>query len=58
MLSTKSRAIRVIFGILLMALIWYFFKSYWALIGLVPIVVGLTGFCPACYFMGKCSIKR
>ncbi|QKF92383.1 MULTISPECIES: DUF2892 domain-containing protein [unclassified Campylobacter] len=58
MLSTKSRAIRVIFGILLMALIWYFFKSYWALIGLVPIIVGLTGFCPACYFMGKCSIKR
>lgn len=58
MISAKSRILRVIFGVLLMALIWYFFKSYWALIGLVPIIVGVSGFCPACYFMDKCSVKK
>ncbi|MDO5045773.1 YgaP family membrane protein [Campylobacter sp.] len=58
MLSKKSRIIRVVLGLLLMALIWYFFKSYWALIGLIPVIIGVSGFCPACYFMGRCSIKR
>lgn len=58
MVSKKSRIIRVIVGILLMAGIWYFFKSWWALIGLIPITIGISGFCPACYFMGKCSIKK
>ncbi|WP_169974988.1 MULTISPECIES: DUF2892 domain-containing protein [unclassified Campylobacter] len=58
MLSKKNRIIRVVLGVLLMAGIWFFFKSYWALIGLIPIIVGITGFCPACSLLGRCSLKR
>ncbi|QCD52777.1 YgaP family membrane protein [Campylobacter sp. RM16192] len=58
MLSKKNRIMRVILGVLLMAGIWIFFKSYWALIGLIPIIVGITGFCPACALLGRCSLKR
>ncbi|PSM52216.1 YgaP family membrane protein [Campylobacter blaseri] len=58
MVSTKSRVIRVIIGLTLIVGIWYFYRSWWALIGLIPLVVGVTGFCPACYFLNRCSIKR
>lgn len=57
-MSWKTRVIRMILGIVLGGAIWYFFESWWALIGLVPFLVGATGFCPACYFLGRCSIKR
>lgn len=29
----------------------------WFLLGIFPLVVGLTKFCPLCFFAGKCSIK-
>lgn len=57
-MSWKTRIIRMVLGIVLSGAIWYFFESWWALIGLVPFLVGATGFCPACYFLGRCSIKR
>lgn len=57
-MSWKVRIIRMVLGIVLGGAIWYFFESWWALIGLVPFLVGVTGFCPACYFLGRCSIKR
>lgn len=34
------------------------FSSWWGLVGLVPFIVGVTGFCPACYFLNRCSLKR
>ncbi|WP_365951458.1 DUF2892 domain-containing protein [uncultured Campylobacter sp.] len=34
------------------------FGSWWGLVGLVPFIVGVTGFCPACYFLNRCSLKR
>ncbi|WP_169999647.1 DUF2892 domain-containing protein [Campylobacter sp. RM9328] len=58
MVSKKSRIFRVIFGLFLMVGVWLLFKSYWALIGLVPIIIGITGYCPACQILGKCSLKR
>ncbi|WP_366939533.1 hypothetical protein [Campylobacter gracilis] len=24
----------------------------------MPFIVGVTGFCPACYFLNRCSLKR
>jgi hypothetical protein len=57
-MSWKVRIIRMVLGIVLGGAIWYFFESWWALIGLVPFLVGATGFCPACYFLGRCSIKK
>lgn len=57
MVSKKSRILRIVFGVILMVAIWFFFQSYWALIGLIPIIVGITGFCPACYFLNRCSLN-
>lgn len=56
MVSKKSRILRVILGVIFMAGVWYFYESYWALLGLIPIIVGVTGFCPACYFLNRCSL--
>ncbi|WP_230853907.1 YgaP family membrane protein [Campylobacter concisus] len=53
----KSRIVRVVLGLVFMAAVWYFYESYWALIGLIPIIVGVTGFCPACKFLGRCSLN-
>ncbi|WP_149710615.1 DUF2892 domain-containing protein [Campylobacter concisus] len=57
MVSVKSRIIRVVLGLIFTVAIWYFYESYWALIGLIPIIVGVTGFCPACKFLGRCSFN-
>ncbi|NLY04473.1 MAG: DUF2892 domain-containing protein [Campylobacter sp.] len=58
MISTKNqRILRVLVGILWIAIVGGVFHSWWALLGLVPLIVGISGFCPLCYFKGKCSIK-
>lgn len=37
--------IRVILGILIVVL-GFIFKSWWGIIGLIPIVTGMLGWCP------------
>lgn len=57
MVSKKSRIIRSVIGILWILVFTFVFESWWALVGLVPLIVGVTGFCPACYFLNRCSLK-
>lgn len=57
MLSKKTRIIRALIGLAIM-IAGVVFGSWWGLVGLVPFVVGVTGFCPACYFLNRCSLKR
>ena len=57
MLSKKTRIIRALIGLAIM-ITGVVFGSWWGLVGLVPFVVGVTGFCPACYFLNRCSLKR
>ena len=57
MLSKKTRIIRALIGLAIM-IAGVVFSSWWGLIGLVPFIVGVTGFCPACYFLNRCSLKR
>ena len=62
-LSKKNRAIRSAVGLL-----WIVGFSiagslgmcspWWALIGLIPLVIGRSGRCPACSIFGRCSIKK
>ena len=53
MLSRKTRIIRALM------IAKAVFGSWWGgLIGLVPFIVGVTGFCLACYFLNRCSLKR
>jgi len=57
MLSKKTRIIRALIGLAIM-IAGVVFGSWWGLIGLVPFIIGVTGFCPACYFLNRCSLKR
>ena len=57
MLSKKTRIIRALIGLAIM-IVGVVFNSWWGLVGLVPFIVGVTGFCPACYFLNRCSLKR
>lgn len=57
-MSRENRIIRVALGLIFMIVVGIMFMSWWALLGLIPVIVGITGFCPACYFLNRCSIKR
>jgi hypothetical protein len=41
-----DRTLRIIVGLGLLSLVFIGPQSLWGLVGLVPLVTGLTGFCP------------
>ncbi len=47
-----DRAIRVILGVGLLALIFVGPKTWFGLVGLVPLLTGLVGFCPLYRLVG------
>lgn len=55
-----DRILRVIIGAGVLSLAFIGPKTPWAYIGIVPIVTGLVGFCPAYTLLGinTCSIKK
>lgn len=55
-----ERALRVVVGLALLALVVVGPKTMWGLIGLVPLATGLIGSCPLYTLFGisTCSIKR
>ncbi len=50
--GTVDRAVRVIAGLIILSLAFIGPKSAWGYIGLLPIVTGLVGFCPAYTLFG------
>lgn len=61
--GTVDRALRVIVGVVLLALFFLYPDASWryfALIGIVPIVTGLVGWCPLYSMLGlsTCPAKR
>jgi len=56
------RPFRIILGLVVIAAGFYFtaekeFYNMWFLLGIIPLVVGITGFCPLCMITKKCSVK-
>jgi len=45
--GTVDRALRVIFGLVLISLVFVGPKTVWGWIGLIPLITGLTGSCLA-----------
>ncbi len=41
-----DKIVRIILGVILLSLIFWGPKTYWGLIGLIPLLTGLIGFCP------------
>lgn len=49
--------IKIVIGTILV-IIGIITNINWFYIGFIPLIVGITRFCPACYFLKKCSLKR
>jgi hypothetical protein len=46
-----DKAIRIVLGIIIAAAGIYF-KSWWGLVALIPLITGFTGFCPLYKIVG------
>lgn len=55
-----ERALRVVIGFILLSLVFIGPKTYWGLLGFLPIATGLIGSCPAYTILGfsTCSMKK
>jgi hypothetical protein len=42
-----DKTLRIVVGLVLLSLVFIGPKTLWGLVGLVPLVTGLVGFCPA-----------
>ncbi|MEZ5277996.1 MAG: DUF2892 domain-containing protein [Opitutaceae bacterium] len=56
--GTLDRVIRIIAGLAIL-IAGYFYQSWWGLIGLLPLLTGVVGVCPAYLPFGwsTCSTK-
>lgn len=54
-----DRTLRIIVGLALLGA-GYYYKNWWGLIGLVPILTALVRFCPAYlpFGLSTCAVKR
>jgi hypothetical protein len=55
--GTASRVIRVVIGLGVLSLTMVGPHSHWGYLGLVPLLSGLTGFCPVCSLPGVSACK-
>jgi len=53
-----DRALRVVVGLVLIALVFVGPQTPWGWLGVVPLVTGLVGFCPAYTLLGINTCKR
>ncbi|MGD9863912.1 MAG: DUF2892 domain-containing protein [Pseudodonghicola sp.] len=58
--GTLDRVLRVIVGLVLLSLVFVGPKSMWGLIGLIPLLTGLAGYCPLYQILGlsTCPMKK
>lgn len=55
-----DRGLRIVLGLVLLSLVFIGPQTLWGLIGIVPLVTGLLGNCPAYSILGinTCSLKN
>lgn len=51
-----EKLIRIGIGIII-GLMGIYYKNWWGLIGLIPIITGAIGYCPVSDFLGVSSCK-
>lgn len=58
--GTVDRALRIIAGLALLALVFIGPQTPWGWIGLVPLITGIVGFCPVYRLVGlnTCPMKQ
>ncbi|MDW7967055.1 MAG: DUF2892 domain-containing protein [Thermoanaerobaculum sp.] len=50
-MGSTEKTIRVVVGVAILGLGLYL-KSWWGLVGLLPLITGLVGYCPAYRLLG------
>ena len=57
--GTIDRALRIILGLVLIALVFVGPQTAWGWVGIVPLATGLVGFCPLYRLLGinTCALK-
>ena len=53
-----DRFCRVIVGLAILSLVFFGPKTAWGYIGLVPLITGLVGYCPAYQLLGLNTCSR
>jgi hypothetical protein len=55
-----DRTIRVVIGIVLLSLVFVGPQTLWGLVGIVPLLTGIVGFCPAYKLLGlsTCAVEK
>lgn len=53
-----DRAARVIFGLVLLSLVFVGPKTAWGFLGVIPLFTGLVGYCPLYRVFGFSTCKR
>lgn len=56
-MGSADRIIRLIIGLFLLSLMFWGPKTYWGLIGLIPLLTSFVGFCPL-YAPFKISTRK
>lgn len=58
--GTADRAIRIVGGLLILSLAFVGPKSAWGYLGIIPIITGSLGYCPAYSLFGinTCGIRK
>ncbi|NNM88903.1 MAG: DUF2892 domain-containing protein [Phycisphaerae bacterium] len=56
--GTVDRVVRVIVGLAILSLIFVGPKSLWGLLGLIPLLTGILGTCPAYSLLGMSACGR
>ena len=56
--GSLDRALRVIVGLALLSLVFVGPQTLWGLVGLVPLITGLVGNCPAYSIFGMSTCSR
>ena len=55
--GTIDRALRIVVGLAILSMAFVGPKTMWAYIGLVPLLTGVVGFCPAYALFGIRTCK-
>lgn len=53
-----DRALRIVVGLILIALVFTGPQTAWGWLGVIPLVTGIFGFCPAYRMLGINTCKR
>ena len=56
--GTVDRVVRVVVGLVLIALVFWGPQTNWGWIGLIPLITGLVGWCPAYRLLGLDTCQR